>query len=439
MHHHKSMFHSLQRKMTLLYTFTTGMILTVVVIAVLLFSEQLLKEKSVEAFQSSILTITSKIQSDSSVTHSWLSSMEADNNLIIHLEDNGTPLLYRGSWTPPTDRELLVQKAKETARKENVDTSITPISSSMQKTKIFRMYGEDHDLYQGIVIKYPSHTGYISLILLNSLASIQRTVFHQRLFFILLDILGIAALFFVSWKFTGKSLEPIQENQKKQTEFIAAASHELRSPLAVIQASAEAILQVPAQAEHLTQNICSECKRMSRLIQDMLSLASADASSWSIHPEALDMDTLLLDTYELYETICRDKQITLSLLLPEQPLPSIQGDRERLLQLLSILLDNAVSYSGQHSTISLQAEETKHSLSIAVIDHGPGIPDSEKALVFERFYRTDKSRNDKSHFGLGLSIAQELAHLHKGNLSVSDTEGGGCTFILKLPAVKDRQ
>lgn len=435
MQSHKTMLRSLQRKMALIYTFTTGMILTIVVIIVLLFSEQLLKEKSMEAFQSSILTLTSKIQSDSSVSHPWLSSMEADNNLIIHLEDNGTPLLFRGAWKTSTDRAVLVQKAKEIARKENVDTSITPISSSLQKTEIFRMYGNHHDLYQGIVIKYPSDTGYISLVLLHALDSVQKTVVYQRLFFILLDLLGIAALFLVSWKFTGKSLKPLQENQKKQTDFIAAASHELRSPLAVIQASAEAIPQSPAQAEHLSQNIRSECRRMSRLIQDMLSLASADASSWSVHPEMLDMDTLLLDLYELYETICKDKEIKLSLLLPEQPLSSFYGDRERLLQLLSILLDNAVSYSSKHSTIALQAEENTHTLSIAVIDHGPGIPDSEKPLIFERFYRTDKSRNDKSHFGLGLSIAQELAYLHKGKLSVSDTKNGGSTFTLYLPVI----
>lgn len=431
--HNKSVFHALQKKMTAVYTFTTGTILTVVVITVLLFSEQLLIEKSMENFHSNILTITSKLQSDLSISHLWLSSMEADNDLIIYLEDNGVPLLYQGAWTPATDRSLLIEKAKELAKKDKVDTSITPFSSSIQKTDIFRMYGEHHDLYQGIVIKYPLDSGYINLILLNSLDSIQQTVFHERIFFVLLDILGVAALFLVSWKFTGKSLEPMREYQARQTDFIAAASHELRSPLAVIQISAETIIESPSQAEHLSRNIHMECQRMARLIQDMLSLASINNSGWSIHMENLDMDTLLLNLYELYETICHEKHITLSILLPEEPLPSVCGDRDRLLQLLSILLDNAVSYSDTHSTILLRARKVKHTLSISVVDHGPGIPDSEKGMIFERFYRTDKSRNDKSHFGLGLSIARELTLLHKGTLRVSDTEGGGSTFTLSLP------
>lgn len=100
---------------------------------------------------------------------------------------------------------------------------------------------------------------------------------------------------------------------------------------------------------------------------------------------------------------------------------------------MTILLHNALSYNTEAKPIALEASVLKSSLLIKVIDHGPGIPASEKELVFDRFFRSDKSRKDKQHFGLGLSIAKELVELHKGSLHITDTLGGGSTFILKLP------
>ncbi|MCI8326692.1 MAG: HAMP domain-containing histidine kinase [Lachnospiraceae bacterium] len=429
------MFHQFHKKMTFLYTLTTGIILTLVLLIILFYNEKRITVKNEESFQTNIWTTISKLQTERSISHSWLSQMESENDLIIHIEENNIPLLYRGSWTPSTDRDTLIRRAKKTAEKNRIDTSVRPVSSDTQQSELFQIQGEHHDSYQGVVIKFPTSFGYQSLILLHSLEPTQNTLVYQRLFFTLLDVLGIFALFFVSWNFVKKSLRPLEETKEKQDAFFAAASHELRSPITVIQASANAISTTPTKALHLSANILSECRRLSKLVEDMLTLTLSNTSGWSANLAPLDMDTLLLDLFESFEPICKEKGLSLSLSMTDEPLPVILGDRERLMQLLTILLDNAVSHSNAdtNSNIVIDTERSHHTISILIIDHGIGIPDEKKTLIFDHFYRADPSRGNKSHFGLGLGIALELSKLHRGNLTVSDTEGGGCTFRLALP------
>lgn len=111
-------------------------------------------------------------------------------------------------------------------------------------------------------------------------------------------------------------------------------------------------------------------------------------------------------------------------------------DKGRFTQVIGILIDNALNYSPINTTITLRPYVNKHWFYLSVIDHGEGIPDKNKGSIFERFYRADSSRNDISHFGLGLSVAKELICLHKGTIHVNNTPLGGSTFVLKLPLSK---
>ena len=309
------------------------------------------------------------------------------------------------------------------------------------------MTGEQKDSYYGTILVFPTARSYQSLTLLGYRTPGIVLLKDQGPRFLLFDLLGIAALFLVSWYFVGKSLEPVEVSRKRQNEFIAAASHELRSPLAVIESSVTAIAAAeessaaPRSAECLEKqtqylkNIRAECSRMAALVGDMLLLASTDAGSWSVKRETVDMDTLLIETYELYEPVCRSSGIRLFLDLPEETLPHITGDSFRLKQLLTILLDNAVSYTPEDRGITISAVVNGKELTISVADQGCGIPPEARAHIFDRFYRGDSSRTDKRHFGLGLSIAKELAVLHGGRISVGETEGGGATFWIKLPVI----
>lgn len=176
---------------------------------------------------------------------------------------------------------------------------------------------------------------------------------------------------------------------------------------------------------------------MSRLIDDMLFLSKADNYVFDIHKSQIEADTLLLNSYEAFEIMAKEKNITMHIKLPEQEVPTILSDSERLSQVIAILVHNAVSYTGGGGTITLTLEESdskgNHCLSFIIADNGIGIPDEEKEHIFKRFYRSDKSRSDKNHFGLGLCIASEIIAALNGTIQVTDTPGGGSTFTVTIP------
>ena len=215
----------------------------------------------------------------------------------------------------------------------------------------------------------------------------------------------------------------------KQQDFTAAASHELRSPLAVIRTAADAAAATPGQHEKYLSIIKDECQRGDSLVKNLLLLASAQQENWGVKKQRFELDEMLLHLLELYEPLCNAKSGSLLLTLPEETLPPVYADPELCLQIFTVLLDNAIAYGLKDAgKIILSACRTQARTTVCVTDFGPGISDEEKALIFDPFYRQDKSRNEKTHFGLGLSIAAKLASLQDITLNVRDTEGGGCTF-----------
>ncbi len=236
-------------------------------------------------------------------------------------------------------------------------------------------------------------------------------------------------------------IKPAEQASQSQKDFIAAVSHECKAPLAAILSSAEmidAVQEVPEAAKEHTRIIEEEVSRMSRLIQDLLLLSSLDAGNWSFHKQEIDVDTLLIGLYSRFEPLCRKKDLKLRLELSEEDYPVFFCDPDRLEQILCVFLDNAVSYSPAGSEITLGAAAEKSGLVLTVADHGPGIRDQDKSSVFRRFYRCDPSRTGRDHFGLGLSIANELAGRLGGTIQLTDTDGGGCTFRLSLPFLNEK-
>lgn len=175
-----------------------------------------------------------------------------------------------------------------------------------------------------------------------------------------------------------------------------------------------------------------ETDRMQHLTDDLLLLAGSDANAWNLTMQPVQLETLLIEVYETFYNLAGEQHHPFTLLLPEQELPAITVDEDRLKQLLGILLNNAFSYSPAESPVALSGVLTNHSVLLSVIDHGNGIPDKEKKAIFRRFYRCDESRTDKTHFGLGLSVAKEIAHAHNASIKISDTPGGGATFSVCL-------
>ena len=162
---------------------------------------------------------------------------------------------------------------------------------------------------------------------------------------------------------------PIEENRKKQNQFVAAASHELRTPLAVILSCTEAMLEKPdiEPFAHDLSTVKSEALRMSSLIQDLLTLSSRDANHFPIQKASTELDTLLLDAYEAFEAMAHTKQLKISVTLPEDIIPPCYCDKQRIYQVIAILLHNAISYTpnGGKITLALTMQEKYFALSIS--------------------------------------------------------------------------
>lgn len=255
-------------------------------------------------------------------------------------------------------------------------------------------------------------------------------------FYIVIWIIAFIMILLLTRFLINKAMKPIENTLQSQKEFVASASHELKAPLAVIMASTECISNdttLSHESKQHTEIIDSECLRMSKLVQDLLLLSSVDANTWTLNMSNIDVDTLLINTYEKYEPICQQKGISFKLGNTDDLFPTLKADIDRINQILSIFIDNAITYSYPKSEISLDTSASKNMLIFTIIDHGMGIKDKDKPFIYDRFFCADKSRTQKEHYGLGLSIARELVEMHKGTIELSDTPGGGCTFTISLP------
>lgn len=423
------MFRKLHIQMTIFSSAITSAILIVMALVCLLISESSIRENSYITFLNNSYSCITQLEGQTVISHRWLQNVMNTYHLQIKILDNGKPLYFYSIAEQKQDMAAF-QTALELSR-DSHGLNLENYSSTQKLTRSanFRFPG-----YYACTALIPHTGGMLSMIVLYPLDSLHAQLNTQRLAFGAAVLGAIAAVTVFSWFFTKKIIRPLEKSRKDQTAFIAAASHELRSPLAVIQSGLSAIPQAsPDKAGAFIEMSLRECRRMSRLIQDLLSLSSADNHTWKLEAVPCELDTLLLETYEKYENLAKEKGFRLAVSLPDEPLPPCTVDAGKITQVLAVLLDNAMNYITEGGKILLSLKKEPGSAVISVTDNGPGIPDSEKEAIFQRFYRSDASRNDKQHFGLGLCIAREIALLHKGTLTVSDASGGGAVFSLRLP------
>lgn len=420
------MFRRLHIQMTFFSALIIGIVIFIMTTACNFIAENSTGQNAWNTFQNNAISCISHLETQSIISSDWILQAEKNYDISMDIRDNGNSLYLKKLQTDSLD-ETIFRKAEEISAAS--DLSNPGAVSKLTKRIFFQM----KDFYVSTALIPKSH-GTVSMIILYSLDSVKHRILLQRLAFSGAAFLAILALSICSWFFTGRMITPLEKSRQEQTEFIAAASHELRSPLAVILSGISAMKKAdPKEQEHFLSVIEKEGTRMSLLINDMLSLSNADNHSWKMHPVFCELDTLLLDTYEKYEPLMQDHHMKFFIELPEKEIPSCPCDPERISQVLGILLDNAISYVPANGKIVLSLSQTETHFLIRVKDNGPGIPDSAKTSVFRRFYRADSARNNRQHFGLGLCIAYEIISLHKGTISVLDTPGGGSTFQISLP------
>ncbi|WP_346353084.1 sensor histidine kinase [Azotosporobacter soli] len=239
----------------------------------------------------------------------------------------------------------------------------------------------------------------------------------------------------------GRALIPIRKSFAAQRQFVADASHELRTPLSVIQASLDVLEQEEgSRISGLSQQILADAKdevrRMSRLVGDLLTLARADSGALEILRTEFALRPVAEHVIRSLQHIARPKDIALVLDAPSEML--IHADRDRLSQLFFLLLDNGIKYTppGGCVTLSIAAAADKKTpgISIVVRDTGSGIAAADLPLIFERFYRADKTRSRvDGGFGLGLPIARWIVEAHGGEIEVASRPDGGTAFNIFLP------
>ena len=250
-------------------------------------------------------------------------------------------------------------------------TNHTNISQITEQGGYGEITGNSHDRYYVIPASISTKSGnWYSLVLFYEQPSISTLTFQQAPTYCCIWLLAFVCILFVSRFLLRRAFEPTERVLQSQKDFVAAASHELKSPLAVIMANVENIQNIEIaepQAQNHLKVIDAECMRMSRLVRDMLLLASSDADKWTIQIQEVNVDTLLITLYEAYEPVCRKKAIYLDLNLGEESYPQLHTDQERLFQILSIFLDNAVSYAPENSSIEIQTRWTSRELTFLVI------------------------------------------------------------------------
>lgn len=441
------MFQKVHIRLTLLCAGITAVIMIIMSLCYLYVSENGLYKNQFQSFQNDINTITTNLEQQSVISMEWLSKMEAQGNYLFYVLDNGVPFLYNqlsksdlnGEDKSEADdnpaRQRLLEESQNAAQSASLEISLTHADSSyISYHTEFDFFSESTKTkYFGSVIRMGRFSSSLEVIVLFSLNSLEEQFREQRLRFVLIDLAAIVLLTIFSWIFTGRLLKPIIENQQKQAQFVASASHELRTPLTVILSAVECCKSASAEKqESFLNTIHKEGFRMSSLVNDMLTLSGSDNHRFSINPRPTELDTLLMNSFEAFEPLAQDKHITLSIRLPEQALPLCTVDPQRISQVVSILLHNAVSYTPEHGKIELSLAHDKDRAVISVRDNGIGIADEDKKKIFDRFYRVEKSRSTKEHFGLGLSIAYEIVKAHNGSISVQDAPGGGSIFSVRL-------
>ena len=231
-----------------------------------------------------------------------------------------------------------------------------------------------------------------------------------------------------------RALIPIQASWERQRQFAADASHELRTPLSVMQLHLERLFRFPDRTiEEESQPIAvliEETKRMNKLVSDLMLLARSDSNEPVLLLQPLDLTELVNIVVQQFQIAAEQKGISLSSSV-HTPM-RMNGDRERLLQLLVILLDNAVKYTPS-GDIRVSAARKGNEWRVWIEDSGIGISEADLPHIFDRFYRADKARNrNDGGAGLGLSIAKWIAESHEGSLTATSQSGEGSSFQLSF-------
>jgi two-component system, OmpR family, sensor kinase len=228
-------------------------------------------------------------------------------------------------------------------------------------------------------------------------------------------------------------LDRLEQGVRAKRRLVADASHELQTPLAVMRTELDVRLAsgtLPAEAVEVLESAREETDRMARIVRNLLTLARFDEGTLRLLPAPLDLADVAAEAVESLSVLARENGVSVSV---SGGSVEALADPEYLRTAVVNLVENAIKYSGRGGLVVVATGSDARSARLIVSDTGPGIPEADLTLIFERFYRADDARTTAAGSGLGLSIAREIAEAHEGTLAVESESGRGSTFTLSLP------
>ena len=335
---------------------------------------------------------------------------------------------------------------------------VVDLSSNKSINNIFKSYGaitSNNDIQEAVdkVVNSKKKLGKIN-ISTNSysylkastpfgtkIAFIERSQYDTMLFellktFIVIGCISLIVLLLISIYLTNKSIIPIKETFEKQKQFIADASHELKTPLAIIKTNTSLILSQPDDTiknqSKWINYINSQTDRISVLINEMLSLAKMDTAENHLPLSHINLSKIVESMLLMFDAIIYENNINLETNISKDLF--VNGDKESLKKLFSIIMDNAIKHTNKQGTITVSLFTYKNKIKMIIRNTGEGIAPENLERVFERFYRVDNSRDrETGGYGLGLSIASSIVKQHNGKIYARSKVGEFTSFIVELP------
>jgi signal transduction histidine kinase len=254
---------------------------------------------------------------------------------------------------------------------------------------------------------------------------------------IVVGLAGLVAAGIVTLLVTSRALVPIRRSFDAQRRFVADASHELRTPVALIRANAEVLQReglLEARGEPLAEDIVAEADRMARLVGDLLTLASTEGHELPLELVPLDLAEVARETARNVAAHAAARGISIGVDVDAASTVPVLADHDRLIQLVLILVDNAIAHSPDRGAIRIEVSAVGPRAILVVRDQGPGVPAADRERIFEPFTRLSGGRGSKKRgSGLGLAIGSRIAVAHHGSITVDDAPGGGARFTVTLP------
>lgn len=350
----------------------------------------------------------------------------------LKVNSNTEAVLFDGDLKPLTTADLFLSLKKISIKKKDVGKIIqTTLKNNYGQEELYRMLVFEINPSEFLSGNLLNKVKYAA-VLINVNQLEQTSQNHEQIIVIVMISFWLISII-ASIYLARVSVKPLMDSMQKQKSFVENASHELRTPLAVLQNRLETLFRKPeATIMESSENIASsleEVRNMRMLTTNLLNLARRDdgikAEIAEVEPE------FFTTTFANYEIIADENE---KVFIYENHIDhNIKTDRTLLKQLMTILFDNAVKYTEEDGIIKFIVWSKDRSLYLRVSDNGPGINNEDKKKIFDRFYRVDKARTrQKGGFGLGLSLAKQIADALKGTITVKDNRPKGTIFEVKI-------